>query len=555
MKQKSVGLIVLLIHLAGFARSPLYSADWSFPFQESSLNGFVKSETSQPLEGILVRARREGSHIAYTVITDTQGQYRFPQLDAGKYSVETPRAEGLEPGKRFVEIKAGQEGRLDFVLGKAKNMIQQMSGVDWLLSLPATPAQRGEVQGCGGCHTLYTLMKFRFDKDSWAKVIRMMGRTHQTGGGTVYDPSRFNGRPPRTEEQVQALAEFLAKVRGPEPLDLSNAKILPRPTGRSTRAIFTEYDIPYDQAEPHDLGVAKDGTVFWTDWRLGKLGKLDPKTGEMKYWEAPPLPGKPEAHPGTFQVVFDEEDNPWTTITWTGGLVKFDRKNDKFFTWLFPDLNPRRLIMTTRDHQRGRIWFGTDDYYGDFDLGYYVPKTGEYKVFDVPDHNGNRFIYGHVVDSKGNVYALKFGHSAIDRLDAETEKFTRYFTPTPNSAPRRGDYDSQDRIWFGEYNADQIGMLDPATGKITEYKLPIPEAKPYSVNVDRRTGLVWAAEYLADRFAALDPKTGEMREYLLPTKDSQVRIIDSYSVGDHSVIWFGALPEYEKGKIVKLEAW
>jgi streptogramin lyase len=98
-------------------------------------------------------------------------------------------------------------------------------------------------------------------------------------------------------------------------------------------------------------------------------------------------------------------------------------------------------------------------------------------------------------------------------------------------------------------------MLDPKTGKITEYKMPTPMSKAYSTNVDRRTGLVWSAEFLADRFNVIDPKTGEMRDYLLPSRDSQVRIISNYSVGDHTVLFFGVMGKYGGGKIGKLEAW
>ena len=53
------------------------------------------------------------------------------------------------------------------------------------------------------------------------------------------------------------IAEYLARVRGPEPLkwDPATTKLIPRPTGRSTRVMFTEYWIPYENAELHDIAV------------------------------------------------------------------------------------------------------------------------------------------------------------------------------------------------------------------------------------------------------------------------------------------------------------
>lgn len=563
--------------------------DLVYPFKESSLGGVVKSQAGELLEGILVRAKREAGPVAYSVISDAAGTYRFPKLEPGSYVVETPRAEGLEPGKEKVQIRAGVASRVDFTLGPAKDMIQQMSAADWALNLPELATRTGAepysaarllVGRCTTCHNLYTLMKFRFDKDGWAKIIRQMDRTFSTGGPPIPQyysglsgsgagtPEGEGGR--QSEEQIQALAEYLAKVRGPEPMDLSQAKILPRPTGRSTRTLITEYDIPYPEAEPHDMGLDRFGNVWWTDWRWPYLGKLDPQTGAMKYWEAPRvnqkreglnLPKK-EAHPSTFQVVFDEEDNLWTAISWTGALAKFDTKAEKFTeTWVFPDRGPRHLTVATGagnpDHKRGRIWFGQDDYAGTGSMGFYVPKTGQFTLYYFPPgQNGTNGTYGRIIDSKGNGYTLKPSHGAIDRIDGETGEFMRYLVPAgPNSFPRRGDHDSEDRIWFSEWISDLIGVLDPRTGQITEYKYQTPLAKPYAVKPDLKTGLVWTTEFLTDRMAVLDPPTGEIREYLLPTKDSAIRMLDTNSVGDHSVVWFGALPEYEDGKIVKFEAW
>ena len=439
-------------------------------------------------------------------------------------------------------------------------MAAQITAVDWILNIPGTEKEKREIEGCFECHTL-TLMKFRFDKPNWLKIVRFMTGTSVHWANLQGEPNRLRDEPgaplvremPGYNERTEAIAGFLAKVRGPEPSDLSNAKLLPRPKGRSTHVMFTEYDIPRGHAEPHDLAVDPDGIVWFTDWRWGTLGRLDPNTGEMKIWDVPPLNDKKEEHPGTFQVAFDKDGNPWTTITWTGGLAKFDKKAEKFTTWSFPDAAPHKVITTQTDNRRGRIWFDTHNYFGRRAMGFYAPATGEFRLYEHPREDGGN--YGVIVGSKGNAYGLKMRVSAVGRIDAETGEQTIYKAPTPNAAPRRGDHDAEDRIWFAEDRAGQVGVLDPKTGQITEYKLPIPMARPYSSNVDRRTGLVWTAEFLADRFAALDPRTGQMREYMLPTRDSRVRIIDSYSTGDHSVIWYGSLPIYKNDTIVKWEAW
>lgn len=537
----------------------LYSADLTYPFAESSLNGLVKSEKGEALEGIIVRAQKDKSHIGYSVASDAQGKYRFPKLEPGQYMVEIARADGLEPGRQNAEIKAGQESRADFALGPAKVMEDQMTSVDWLLNLPGTPEQVKLIDNsCIHCHT-GTPLRFRFDKENWAKIVRLMTGTiiHSAQWGMATHVPRPGAKPnrelPGFEEKVQVLAEYLAQVRGPKPIDLSKAKILPRPTGRSTRVMFTEYTIPYPNAELHDMGVDKYGMVWWTDWRWPYIGRLNPETGEMKYWESPVPQGKAEVHPGSQELDFDAEENLWTSYSWTGGALMFDRKTEKFTSWMFPDQKPRRLMNSTFDAKRHRMWFGTDDYYGKDEGGYYDPKTGEYRIFP-------KFpAYGQVTDSKGNHYGMLRGDgmSHIGRIDGETLERIDYPTPTPGAYPRRGDYDSQDRIWFAEYNVNQIGMLDPKAGKITEWKIPVPMATPYGTGVDRNTDMVWVELYRPDRIVKLDPRTGDMVQYYLPERHLMARSprMDPKSRADHNIMWMGTLPKYGNGKLIKIETW
>jgi streptogramin lyase len=556
----------ILLSVGMMSGGLLFSQSPTFPFPESSLNGVVTSKTGAPLEGVIVRAAKEKTPIAYNVVSDAQGKYRFPKLEAGRYAVEIARADGMdEPRQEGVEIKPGQEARVDFQIAPAQDMDQHITSVDWLRNLPGTPEQAKLISDeCTHCHT-GTLTRFRFDKDNWLKIIRLMRGTtlhSQAWGMPTREGRKGDARNirdlPGFEEKNMMIAEYLAKVRGPEPLkwDPATTKVIPRPTGRSTRVMFTEYWIPYENAELHDIGVDKEGMVWWTDWRWPYVGRLNPNTGEMKYWESPPMDGKPEVHPGSQEVGFDEEGNLWTTLTWTGGLLKFDRKTEKFSTWMFPDRGYRKLMQNGMDHKRGRVWFSTHnmDDAEDNDIGFYMPETGQYTVY-------NDFaLYGLVVDEEGNANALERGkgRSQIGRVDVATGKRTNYPTPTPRAFPRRGDHDSQGRIWFAEYNAGQVGVLDPKAGKITEYKMPLgPLSLPYGTGVDRVNDIVWVENYRADTLTAVDPKTGEVWDYRLPERHVMSRspVGHPSSKPGYSVMWLGTLGRYTNGKLVKIEAW
>ena len=63
----------------------------------SALTGKVTSQEEGAMEGVLVSAKRAGSTMTVTVVSNAQGQYSFPRdrLQPGKYAV-TIRAIGYE---------------------------------------------------------------------------------------------------------------------------------------------------------------------------------------------------------------------------------------------------------------------------------------------------------------------------------------------------------------------------------------------------------------------------------------------------------------------------
>ena len=58
-----------------------------------ALTGTVRSQEEGPMEGVLVSAKRDGTTITTTVVTNAQGVYSFPR-------------ERLEPGQYNVSIRA-----------------------------------------------------------------------------------------------------------------------------------------------------------------------------------------------------------------------------------------------------------------------------------------------------------------------------------------------------------------------------------------------------------------------------------------------------------------
>ena len=61
----------------------------------AALSGVVSSQEEGNMEGVLVNAKKEGSTITITVVTDAKGNYSFPadRLSPGKYTISI-RASG-----------------------------------------------------------------------------------------------------------------------------------------------------------------------------------------------------------------------------------------------------------------------------------------------------------------------------------------------------------------------------------------------------------------------------------------------------------------------------
>src|SRR4030095_5400849 len=106
--------------------------------------------------GVLVSAKRVGSTMTVTVVSDAQGRYSFPRerLEPGKYSLAI-RAVGYElPGAApvQVDVTARQAAALDVNLVKTKDLEHQLSNGEWLLSLPGERRFQEEVFHCNTLH-------------------------------------------------------------------------------------------------------------------------------------------------------------------------------------------------------------------------------------------------------------------------------------------------------------------------------------------------------------------------------------------------------------------
>ena len=96
-----------------------------------TLSGQVSSTEEGAMEGVLVSAKKEGSTIAKTMVTDDKGRFSFAaaNLEPGTYVI-TIRAAGYDLlGPKRVEIAAAG-ATADLRLAKTRNITAQLSNAE-----------------------------------------------------------------------------------------------------------------------------------------------------------------------------------------------------------------------------------------------------------------------------------------------------------------------------------------------------------------------------------------------------------------------------------------
>jgi len=496
-----------------------------------ALSGQVTSAEEGPMEGVLVSARRSASTVTITVVSDRDGRYRFPEsrLEPGDYTVSI-RAAGYDlAGTATAAVSRQKAATLDLKLQKTRDLAAQLTNADWFASVPGTEAQKGSIRGCTHCHTLERIVRTRYDVDKMTAVIERMSTYPQLSFPFKIQklPAPRIGGGQESPEQRRAgwrrQAEYLTTINlsaGPEwtyPL-----KTLPRPKGRATQVIYTEYDLPQRTRQPHDVIVDSEGLAWYASFGEQILGALDPKTARVVEYAIPTL--KPDAPTGILGVRFDKDENVWLGMQFQGGIAKFDRRSKTFQTWsLPPDRNGPHVqinqVSPDRADVDGKVWLQDAGTYTVLRLDVATGAFDTFEPYKIPRPN----VYDVIPDSHNNGFFLVLGAEDVGRIDAKTGEIRIFKTPTPRSGPRRGMMDSRDRLWFGENNGDRIGMFDTRTERFQEWTIPTPGAWPYDVTADKN-GNVWSGGEYSDRILRLDPVSGATVEYLLPRSTNVRRV-------------------------------
>jgi len=470
---------------------------------ESLLSGKVTSTTGEALVGIPVKAHRRNSNITVGVYTNAQGEYAFPgwsDLTPAAYDVSIELPDFEHATRDGVDVSEGPT-QVNFSLQAREPSIEDATASEVIAGLPGTDEQKLLFSQCSNCHSLQWALRQTRTKEQWVEIVtRMVGRR-------AASVESFASRTIGQKRFIEPLAEYL-----------------------------------------------DDKYAYYTDHFSYVLGRVDRTTGEVTEtpFDLPSGAGRNEGgameragNPGggAHDILMDKTGK--VLIGMDNGIVRYDPATEKFQGWTSGSnmfgLDPN-----------GNIWHTAE---GGTGILYNVnTTTGDVAKFTVPKNDGD---YDVDTDSHGRTITNVWREGKVAVFDPKTESYNTYPLPTPESGPRRGQIDAQDRLWVAQYYSGSVAMFDPNSGESKEFTVVpgstpfgAPYAAPYSTSFDNRNQWVWTNDFNSNRIFRIDATTGQTTEFFMPGP-YEVRDLTVEEGAERPTVW---LPVYRPpAKIVKVQ--
>lgn len=297
----------------------------------------------------------------------------------------------------------------------------------------------------------------------------------------------------------------------------------------SEKAIIEEWRIPTPNSSPHDVIVASDGTIWFTEISANKIGSFDPDTRTFREWVIPTDSSRPHG------LTLDNYGNIWFTEVGASKIGKLGPITGEFEEFDTPTTNsgPHTPIFADED----TLWF-TEQRVSQ--IGRMNIDSGKIDEFSTLTPSANP--YGITIDSEGNAWFAELQGDKIGKVDAASGEVSEYSPITENSGPRRISIDSNGILWFTQFNVGKISSYDPISGEMKEYETSSKSSGPYAIWVDKNDD-VWFSMTGIYKMGKLDKETQKITEYEMPSPQTHIKFIRTDSEGN---LWF---PNYNNNKI------
>jgi virginiamycin B lyase len=486
----------------------------------ATVTGTVKGPDGAPFKGAFVQAQNAKTRITADVLSDREGRYQVENLPAGEYDLRI-RAVGYRAEPRSgVSLTAAQHASFDWALQKGIVHWSDLSLYQSKKLLPEASGKQVLFAKCFVCHGIQTRMAAVVrDESGWRDKVNYMR-----------DAMAFELSRRFTDQDENDVVAYLTSVFGPEsilprsPAELPEYKELVRNFSDDAMKIaYVEYEMPGPNRMPWGPAPDKDGFIWMPYYGRGnKIAMLDPKTAAVEEF---PVPEQVTA--GVHSAFPAPDGTVWFTEFALNKIGKWDPRTKEMTEYQdtgdVPNERPSK--HTIRLDRQGKVWITGSP------LTRFDPETGKFFHFnEVPSS------YGIAFDKEGNVwFAVLKPDGNIGRVDTKTLKVSQWAPPT-KGMPQRIQVDSRGFVWFTERRGGKLGRFDPKTETFKEYELPGADPSPYALGIDA-SGAIWYASTDLDTIGRLDPDTGKVVEYPFPYSENMSR---EFFLDAQGRMWFNS---------------
>ena len=238
------------------------------------------------------------------------------------------------------------------------------------------------------------------------------------------------------------------------------------------------------RSSPHGVILDEQGAPWLTDSGQNAIVRVDPKTRAVKSW---PLPeGTGYANLNT--AIFDKAGIHWFTGQ-SGYYGRLDPKTGDLKVFEAPKGRGPYGIHATPD---GTVYYASL-------AGSHIARidaaSGKATVIEPPTRGqGARRVWS---DSKGVVWVAEWNSGQLSRYDPKTGAWAQWKAPGSSPKVYAVYVDETDKVWVADWSAQAMLRFDPATQQFESYKSSTPTANVRQIH--GRKGEVWTPESAADK--------------------------------------------------------
>ncbi len=534
--------------------------------EAGQVSGSVVDEQGQPIPFVrILVAIPGGSPATVSVWSAADGSFASPPLSVSGDAIQASSFRiGWEETSRD-RTTTGDDVTLKIAMKRIGNVAHQVPASAWIPGEPGERAYHTLVHECSNCHQMSADRVRRFASTlaeadeqartlAWEGIVQMMRGVAFTMGPSGQAQLRW-GLTPESPDYQAALAPETSFFL-PKDMDL----VVPL-LAKSFPSSFDELTGYDDVNELGDYGVTKNTVVEefvlpsfgWTRevaiapgsplvWFVeldgDRLGSLDPKTGEVNWYD---VPGEGPQGPHTINA--DAEGGLWIALEESYGIARFDTKTTQWKVYPPPpdvkfaithDTAFNELRQIEIDSER-KIWLtliGINELWSvHVDSGkierYPMPLPEDEELFHV-------FLYGAVMEPGGKRVWWSQLHGSVGAFNTETKEVDRLIPLPQGAAPRRMAIQADGMLWVPLFGEGQLLKLDTNTGEeVARYDLPDRAAASYSVTIDPKRKAIWVGTTNSDRIYRFDIADARWRQYPLPRKEAYLRSIElDHETGD-----------------------